>query len=76
MIRLLKVNGFTVNKVHGTYFDMPIIPIRIPVGPLHMIGWVLIFECTKKSKPKDYVLTREGSTHRFIKVKKDSTRLA
>jgi len=70
MVRLIKRNGFTIKKIHGTILTIPIIHIEIPVGPFHMLGWVLIFEAIKTSKPADYVLTRNSLNHKFIKVRK------
>jgi len=70
MIRLIKRNGFNINKIHGTNLTIPLIPIKIPVGPLNMLGWVMIFECEKNTVPANYVLTRESKSQRYIQVKK------
>lgn len=59
MVRLLKVNGFKVKKIHGTTVRIPLVPmLQIPVGPLHMLSWILIYECEKQGKPKQYILTK------------------
>lgn len=70
MIRLIKRNGFKVNKVHGTIFTVPVLQIEIPVGPFKMLSWILIFECEKNGIPANYVLTRDYKTDKFIKVTK------
>jgi SAM-dependent methyltransferase len=70
MIRLIKRNGFGVKKIHGTHLAIPVFHIEIPVGPLYMFGWALIFECDKIGVPSSYILTRESKDHKFIKVKK------
>jgi len=69
MIRLLKVNGFMVIKIHGTNLTIPLTRIEIPVGHFPLLGWIIIFETVKIAKPKNYVLTRDHKTEEFIKVK-------
>jgi SAM-dependent methyltransferase len=59
MIRLLKKNGFKVKKIYGEKFSVPLLPIHIPVGSFHMFSYVLIFECIKKKKPDNSVLTSD-----------------
>ncbi len=74
MIRLIKRNGFVVNKVHGTHIMIPLTSIEIPVGPFHMLGWVLIFECEKTGVPVNYVLTREQKSSKFLKLRTNNRR--
>lgn len=70
MIRLLERNGFKVNEIYGTFITIPKTRIKIPTEKgLKMLGWNLIYDCTKIKEPDKDTLTRESKNGKHIRVK-------
>jgi SAM-dependent methyltransferase len=57
MVRLLRRNGFYVEKLWGTEIAIPILNIKIPVKKFPMLGWIIIYETTKRREPIEEIYT-------------------
>lgn len=57
MIRLLKLQGFCVEKVYGTELTFPLIHLKIPVLHFPMLGWILVYSSVKISSPEKAIHT-------------------
>ena len=56
MIRLLKKNGFTVDRLEGFYMHFPKIKLRIRVRRFPALSWQVFYIATKTGKPESEVL--------------------
>lgn len=55
MKRLLKLNGFRVVKIWGTECEIPKLGIKIPVTHFPLLGWVVLYETRKVTKPVEFI---------------------
>lgn len=58
MVRLLKKNGFIVDKIEGYYMRMPKIPIRIRVKRFPVLSWQVFYVAHKQEAPDKRILVK------------------
>lgn len=68
MTRLLKKNGFRVEKVEGLYFQTPFVPIRIRSRRFPALAWQAIYVATKVGKPDRSIMIKEGGVRKGMEV--------
>lgn len=61
MSRLLKKNGFAVQRVEGLYFQTPFLPLRLRVCRFPALAWQVIYVATKVGAPdRSVMVMRSG----------------
>ena len=66
MTRLLKKNGFAVEKIEGFYMHFPKIKLAIPVRKFPALSWQVFYICSKVGNPDQSVLVHVDKTWQAI----------
>lgn len=76
MTRLLKKNGFGVERVEGLYFQTPYLPIRIRTRRFPSLAWQVIYIAKKVSDPDSSVMVMEDGKRAAHTSSKDNFALS
>lgn len=69
MTRLLKKNGFLVEKIEGYYMNFPKINFKIRVKKFPMLSWQVFYVAKKVGKPDKSILVNVSNRWRNVEQK-------